>query len=108
MKSDDNFGPLIAIPLTFFKRRSANDGVEGEMLMLYLDAQGIEVATGSACTTTSQDPSHVLEAIGVPRKQAYNSIRLTLGKQTTKQQLDKVLKVLVPLITKLKLVTSRT
>ncbi len=84
------------------------DGVEGEMLMLYLDAQGIEVATGSACTTTSQDPSHVLEAIGVPRKQAYNSIRLTLGKQTTKQQLDKVLKVLVPLITKLKLVTSRT
>ena len=83
------------------------DKVEGEALMLYLDAVGVQVSTGSACTTTSQDPSHVLEAIGVERNQAYNSIRITMGKQTTKAHLDYVLSTLGILITQLRATTSQ-
>lgn len=83
------------------------DGVEGEALMLYLDAAGIQVATGSACTTTSEEPSHVLVAIGVSRSKAYNSIRITLGKQTTKAQLEQVLLVLPRLISQLRATISK-
>lgn len=70
------------------------DKVEGEALMIYLDAAGIEVATGSACTTTSEDPSHVLIAIGMSKQSSYNSIRITLGKHTTQKDLDYVIDVM--------------
>ncbi|HEX3099784.1 MAG TPA: cysteine desulfurase family protein [Patescibacteria group bacterium] len=82
------------------------DKVEGEALMLYLDAAGIEVSTGSACTTTSEDPSHVLVAIGISKAQAYNSIRLTLGKQTTKAELDRVIGILPGLTEQLRRTVS--
>jgi cysteine desulfurase len=62
--------------------------VEGETLMLYLDAAGVAVSTGSACATTSLDPSHVLVALGIPKKEAYNAIRITTGRTTTKKDLD--------------------
>ncbi len=77
-------------------------GVEGEALMLYLDAYGIAVSTGSACTTGLADPSHALMAIGCTPEQAKSSIRLTMGKQTTKRQIDYVLKALSPLIKQLR------
>lgn len=73
-------------------------GVEGEALMLYLDACGICVSTGSACATGSTDASHVLRAIGRSEKQARESIRITLGKGTTKRDLDYVVKVLKKVI----------
>ena len=63
-------------------------GVEGEALMLYLDAKGICVSTGSACTTGSSDASHVLMAIGRSEKLSKESIRITLGRSTTKQEID--------------------
>lgn len=66
-------------------------GVEGEALMLYLDGQNIEVSTGSACNAQSDDPSHVLLAIGLPVEKVYNSIRITLGHSNTKAQLDKLI-----------------
>ena len=69
-------------------------GVEGEALMLYLDAQGICVSTGSACATGTTDASHVLTALGRTQSQAKGSIRLTLGKQTKKSDLDYFIKVL--------------
>lgn len=68
--------------------------VEGEMLMLYLDAKGVQISTGSACATTETDPSHVLEAIGVKRKDAFNAVRITLGKYNTKAELNYFLKAL--------------
>lgn len=74
------------------------DGIEGEAAMLYLDAKGIAIATGSACTTTSADPSHVLEAIGISRKKAYQAIRITIGKETNKNQLNYVLEELPKVI----------
>lgn len=77
--------------------------VEGESLMLYLDSYNIAVATGSACSTTSTDPSHVLIALGASQSQAYSAVRFTLGKTTTKLQLDYVvgaLNQLVPMLRK--------
>lgn len=81
-------------------------GVEGETLLLYLDAAGIIVSTGSACSSTSIDPSHVLLAIGRSKSQAQSSIRLTLGRSTTKKQLDYVLKILPKLVQELRRVKS--
>lgn len=63
-------------------------GIEGESLMLYLDASGVQVATGSACSTASDDPSQVLLAIGLNKKQAKETIRITLGKHTNKRELE--------------------
>lgn len=73
-------------------------GVEGEALMLYLDAQGICVSTGSACTTGSTDVSHILTAIGRSEKQSKQSIRITLGKTTVKKDLDYMISVLLKTI----------
>ena len=68
--------------------------VEGEALMLYLDAEGIAVSTGSACSTGSTDPSHVLKAIGRSVDYSYGTLRLTLGRATTKKDLDYTVKIL--------------
>jgi cysteine desulfurase len=81
-------------------------GVEGEALMMYLDSYNICVATGSACTAQSPDPSHVLLAIGLSDNIARSSIRFTLGQKTTKSDLDYVLKVLPGLVTELRKVNG--
>ncbi|MCS6775787.1 MAG: cysteine desulfurase family protein [Chloroherpetonaceae bacterium] len=64
------------------------DGVEGEPLLLALDAAGICVSAGSACSSGSTEPSHVLRAIGVPRDRARGALRMTLGRSTTQEALD--------------------
>ncbi len=63
------------------------EGVEGESLMLYLDSYNIAVSTGSACSSATNDPSHVLLALGRTPRQAQSSIRLTLGRGQTKSRL---------------------
>ncbi|MCL1941097.1 MAG: cysteine desulfurase NifS, partial [Synergistaceae bacterium] len=73
-------------------------GVEGETLLLDLDAAGISASTGSACTSGSLDPSHVLMAIGLSHELAHGSLRLTLGKQNTEEDIDYVLGVLPEII----------
>ena len=77
-------------------------GVEGEALMLYLDGYNIAVSTGSACATSLTDPSHVILALGKSASQAQSSIRMTLGKATTKPELDYVLKVLPGIVAELR------
>ncbi|MFH1978865.1 MAG: cysteine desulfurase family protein [Patescibacteria group bacterium] len=81
-------------------------GVEGEAVVLYLDEKGIACSTGSACTSDNLEPSHVIMAIGRPYKYAHGSIRFTLGKSTTKQNLDYTLKVLPDIIKKLRGVSA--
>ncbi len=78
------------------------EGVEGEALMLYLDGYNIAVSTGSACATSLTDPSHVIMALGKSAVEAQSSIRMTLGKFTTKQELDYVLKVLPGVVAELR------
>jgi len=68
--------------------------IEGEALLLRLDMMGIAGSSGSACTSGSLDPSHVLLAIGLPHEIAHGSLRLTLSEETTHEEVDEVLRVL--------------
>jgi len=77
-------------------------GVEGESLLMMLDADGIAVSTGSACSAASLEPSHVLTAMRIPPEIAHASIRFTLGKDVTKKEIDFVLEVLKEKIEKLR------
>lgn len=76
--------------------------VEGESLLIMLDMKGIAGSSGSACTSGSLDPSHVLLAIGLPHEIAHGSLRLTLGEDTTKEDLDYTLEQLKEIIGKLR------
>jgi cysteine desulfurase len=78
------------------------DGVEGEALLLMLDEKGIEASSGSACTSGSLDPSHVLTAMGVPTEKALGSLRLSFGSDSTDADVDEVLRVLPPVIERLR------
>jgi cysteine desulfurase len=78
------------------------DFVEGESVVLNLDLKGICASTGSACSSSSLEPSHVLLALGIPPQQAHSSLRLTLGRLTTQEDIDIVLEVLPPIIAKLR------
>ncbi len=77
-------------------------GVEGETLLLQLDMHGIAASSGSACSSGSLEPSHVLLAIGLSHEWAIGSLRLTLGRFTTKEHILKVLEVLPPIVEKLR------
>ncbi len=76
--------------------------IEGEALLLYLDAKGIYAATGSACTSATLDPSHVILALGLPYEAAHGSIRFSLGRSTSQKDIDYLVEVLPPLVEKLR------
>jgi len=77
-------------------------GVEGESIMLYLDLEGIEVSTGSACSSGELEPSHVLLAIGREPELAHGSIRFSLGLQNTEEEIDYTVEKLKNIISKLR------
>lgn len=79
--------------------------IEGESLLLMLDQMGICSSTGSACSSGSLDPSHVLSAIGVPPEIAQGSLRLTLGDANTEEDVDYVLEVLPQVVEKLRAIS---
>jgi len=79
--------------------------IEGESLLLMLDQMGICCSTGSACSSGSSDPSHVLRAIGVPPKTAQGSLRLTLGDANSGKDIDYVLEVLPEVVGKLRAIS---
>ncbi len=76
--------------------------IEGESLVLLLDAKGIEVSTGSACSSKSLKPSHVLLTIGLKPEEAHGSLRLTLGKDSTEKDADYLLEVLPEVVSELR------
>jgi len=76
--------------------------IEGESMLLWLDDEGICGSTGSACTSGSLEPSHVMLAIGLPHEVAHGSLRLTLGDANTEQDVDRVLDVLPKVVAKLR------
>jgi cysteine desulfurase len=76
--------------------------IEGEAVLLRLDAEGIAIATGSACTSESLDPSHVILALGRPYEHAHSSLRFTLGRRTTKDDLDYVTSIFPDIVKKLR------
>ena len=78
------------------------DFIEGESLLLLLDMKGIYASSGSACTSGSLDPSHVLLAIGLPHEKAHGSLRITLGDENTKEEADYFLEVLPSIVQRLR------
>ena len=76
--------------------------VEGEALLMRLDLAGIAASSGSACTSGSLDPSHVLLAIGLPHEIAHGSLRLSLGSETTEEDVDYVIETLPNIVNTLR------
>jgi cysteine desulfurase len=76
--------------------------IEGEAILLGLDAEGICASSGSACTSGSLEPSHVLLALGLPHEIAHGSLRLSLGRHNTDAEIDRVLEVLPKVVERLR------
>ncbi len=83
------------------------DKVEGEALLLRLDLVGVAGSSGSACTSGTLDPSHVLMALGLTQAQANGALRLTIGTDTTQEEIDQVLDILPPIVEDLRRMVSR-
>ncbi len=81
-------------------------GTEGESIVLYLDELGISCSTGSACTSSSLEPSHVIMALARPYEYSHGSVRFTLGRKTTKKDIDYVMKILPGVIKKLRSISA--
>lgn len=82
--------------------------VEGESMLLKLDALGIEAATGSACSSGSLEPSHVLVALGISREEVHGSLRMTVGRLTTEQDIDYVVDVFPKIVADLRKMSPMT
>ena len=76
--------------------------IEGESLMLWLDMNSVAVSSGSACASGSLDPSHVLLAIGLPHEVAHGSLRFSIGDTNTMEEADRLLRILPPIVEKLR------
>ena len=79
--------------------------VEGESLLLWLDMMGISASTGSACSSNSLEPSHVLLSIGLPVEKAHGSIRFSLSHANTEEEVDKVIENMKKIVEKLRLMS---
>lgn len=79
--------------------------IEGEAAMLYLDAKGVYCSTGSACASTSLDPSHVILALGMSYEAAHGSMRFTLGQSTTQKDIDYVIKIMPDIVKRLRAIS---
>ena len=84
------------------------DRVEAESLLIALDLEGIAVSTGSACSSGTLEPSHVLKAMGLPAHRTQNSLRFSLGMFSTDAEVDRVVEVLPRLVEKIRGLTRRT
>ncbi|MDD5634671.1 MAG: IscS subfamily cysteine desulfurase [Candidatus Omnitrophica bacterium] len=82
------------------------DGAEGESILLYLDLEGIAVSTGSACASGSLDPSHVLLACGLSAEKAHGSIRISTGRETKEEDIERVIDILPRVIKKIRKMSS--
>src|SRR3569833_178493 len=94
----ENYGAIINGPKKYRAPHISNvtfSGADNERLMMQLDEAGFEVATGSACSVSSEQPSHVLAAIGLPEAQIRSSLRFSFGRQTTIADINMLLKTLV-------------
>jgi cysteine desulfurase len=82
------------------------DGIEAESLLIALDLEGVAVSTGSACSSGTLEPSHVLRAMGLPSHRTQNSIRISLGAGNTSDQVDYLIAKLPGLVAKLRSLTG--
>ncbi len=111
---DDVFSKIQGTKLNGSKeKRIANninftfDGAEGESIMIALDREGIAVSTGSACASGSLEPSYVLLSMGLSHREAHGSLRVSLGRFTTDEEVDYFLEKLPPIISKLRKISGK-
>ncbi len=83
------------------------EGIEAESLLIALDLEGIAVSTGSACSSGTLEPSHVLKAMGLPLHDTQNALRISLGRHTTAEHVSRLLDALPPIVTRLRTLTDR-
>ena len=100
-------GVHVTGPADLSKRASNNasfcfEGIEGEAVLIALDLAGVAASSGSACTSGSLEPSHVLTAMGIPEELARGSMRLTVGKDNTSKQIEHVLDVLPDIVSRIR------
>ncbi len=81
-------------------------GAEGETILLCLDLEGIAVSTGSACASGSLAPSHVLMATGIPQERVHGSIRMSMGRDTTEEDIDYVVGKLTQVIKRVRQIST--
>jgi cysteine desulfurase len=79
--------------------------IEGESMILNLDIKGVAASTGSACSSTSLEPSHVLIAMGLRPEESHGSLRLTLGRENTQEDIDYVISILPGIVEKLRMIS---
>lgn len=111
-------GVLEGVPVTFLNghptKRLPNNAnvrfsyIEGEALLLSLDSLGVQASTGSACTSKTLEPSHILMAIGCKHEEAHGSILFTLGKGNREEEIDYVLRILPGIVRRLRLLSPLT
>ena len=82
------------------------DRIEGESMLIKLDLKGIAVSTGSACSSGSLEPSHVLKALNYPPEKIHGSLRISLGKENTKEEVDYFLEVFPEIVYKLREISA--
>jgi len=82
------------------------NGAEGEAMVIALDQKGIALSTGSACSSKRLEPSHVLLALGLSEEEAHSSLRITLGRYTTKEEIEKLLKTLPLIVERLRKISG--
>jgi len=100
-----NGAPTARVPNT---TNISFDRVEAESLLIALDLEGVAVSTGSACSSGTLEPSHVLRAMGLPAHRTQNSLRFSLGMFSTQEEVDRVVEVLPRLVEKLRGLTRKT
>jgi cysteine desulfurase len=83
-------------------------GAGGEALVIALDLQGISCSTGAACSSGAVEPSHVLLAIGLPADEARSSLRFSLGRATTSDEIDRAIAIIPPTVERLRAISPRT
>ena len=95
------------------EKRSPNNAnfsfknVEGESLLMMLDAEGLACSTGSACSSGSLEPSHVLLSIGLLPEEAHGSLRITLGRQNTQKEIENAVKIIKKVVSKLRSISGK-
>jgi cysteine desulfurase len=99
-----NGHPIVRLPQT---SSLAFAGTEAESLILALDLCGIGVSSGAACSSGSLEPSHVLTAMGLPHARVQGSVRFSLGRETTLEEIDRVLEALPPIVERMRRANDR-
>jgi cysteine desulfurase len=99
-----NGAPMARVPNT---TNISFDRVEAESLLIALDLDGVAVSTGSACSSGTLEPSHVLRAMGFSAHRTQNSLRFSLGLFSTQEEVDRVIEVLPRLVEKLRGLTRK-